>query len=376
MLMVLLVAFVARAGEGPVSITWHRNAVAVSVALNGAGPYSFVLDLGAPHPVVDADVAAFLNPEKLPVPPVEAQGPSGHTVTAQVVRIERFAVGDAMARDVTFLVMDLAPFTALFGERVAGVFSGRELGAEAALDLAHRAFTVRRASEALVLDDTASNTISMLADAAGPPTVSAVLNGRHVRPLAIDTTFGATVGLPEPALTELGLLTPDTPRLTLDAPSDGTATGHTQIRLERVRVAGAEVLEPVCAVLAPGEQPRLGLGFLRHFTATVNFDRGLLRLRPGAKPPLRDPPIVGFGLTPARCDGGEWSVWVAQGSPAARAGLASGDVLVKVDDKSVAHLSYAELAARLEAKEGDGLTVTLSRPGGPHTATLVAERLL
>ena len=33
-MMVLLVAFVARAGEGPVSITWHRNAVAVSVALD------------------------------------------------------------------------------------------------------------------------------------------------------------------------------------------------------------------------------------------------------------------------------------------------------------------------------------------------------
>jgi len=374
--MVLLVGFVARAGEGAVSITVSRNAVGVSVALNGAGPYSFVLDLGAPHPVVDAEVAAFLNFEKLPVPAVEARGFSGEGVRADVVRIERFAVGDAMARDVRFLAMDLGPLTALFGERVSGVFSGRELGAEAAVDLAGRTLTLRRASEALVVDDRASNTVSMVEDAGGVPTVSAVLNGRHVRPVVIDTTFGGTVGVSEPALRELGLLTADTPRLTLAAPCDGVAMGETQIRLERVRVGGAEVLEPVCVVLGPGEAPRLGLGFLRHITATVNFERGLLRLRPGAKPPLRDPGIVGFGLSPARWDGGAWRVWVAQGSPAARAGFASGDVLEKVDDQSVAPLSYGELAARLEAQEGDGVTVTLSRRGGPQTATLVAERLL
>jgi len=375
-LVFLLTTWTAGAGPQPAAFTVQRNAVVVPAAVNGAGPYSFLLDLGAPCPILDSGVAALVGAEKLPLAAVRAEGPSGNTITAEAARIERFTVAGALARDPTFLVMDLAPFTGLLGEEVAGVFSGRELGTEVTLGVAQGAFSLRRASEALLLDERTPNTVALLAGAEDLLTVSAVLNGIHVRPLAIDTTFGGTVGLPEPMLMQLGLLAPHTPRLTLEAASGAEVSGSTQIRLERVGVAGVEVIDPVCAVAEPGEPPRLGLGFLRHFAATANFERGLLRLKPVAKPPLRDPPITGVGLTPARLQEGRWLMWVARGSPAARAGRASGDALLSIAETNIEGLAYPDVARLLATEEGRPLAVTVRQPDGIRTATLSAERLL
>jgi predicted aspartyl protease len=95
-------------GEVPVQLVGPGGAaLVVPVTVNGAGPFSFVLDTGATLTCVDEALAAKLDlPE--PVGTVGYGGTLAGVGRVRLVRIDSLEVGTARATDVQACAIDLA----------------------------------------------------------------------------------------------------------------------------------------------------------------------------------------------------------------------------------------------------------------------------
>ena len=60
-----------------------------------------------------------------------------------------------------------------------------------------------------------------------------------------------------------------------------------------------------------------------------------------------------------------------EGSPAQRAGLKSGDVIVKVDEKDVLGLPLEEVITNITGVPGTSVTLTILSPNTGQTRTVV-----
>jgi len=121
----------------------------------------------------------------------------------------------------------------------------------------------------------------------------------------------------------------------------------------------------------------LGYSFLKHYRIALDYPRRLLWLDPSrgdVAGRLEEYSHPGLQLENV---GGEVRVFaVAEGSPAARAGILAGDVLVALDDESVVGLDVVTVARRLEGAPGTTLLLRLRRGPREWTCRLVRRLLL
>jgi hypothetical protein len=168
---------------------------------------------------------------------------------------------------------------------------------------------------------------------------------------------------------------------------------------ELVRVAGVELRAPGggivarsgmdAAVLAGGlgealaddvgeaVDGLLGYSFLKHHRIALDFPRGLLWLDPSRGDVVdRTEEYSHPGFQLESVDGRVRIVAVAEGSPAARAGIRAGDELVAIDGESVSDLDVVTVARRLEGVPGTALSLGLRRDQREWICRLVRRRLL
>lgn len=175
-----------------------------------------------------------------------------------------------------------------------------------------------------------------------------------------------------------------------------TLTGDEEAEL--VRVTGVELRGPGgsvarsgmdAAVLAGGlgevlavdvGEPvdgLLGYSFLKHYRIALDFPRGLLWLDPSrgdVVDRLEEYSHPGLQLESV---GKEVRIFaVAEGSPAARAGIREGDELMAIDGESISDLDVVTVARRLEGAPGTTLSLGLRRGLREWTCRLVRKRLL
>jgi len=121
----------------------------------------------------------------------------------------------------------------------------------------------------------------------------------------------------------------------------------------------------------------LGYSFLKHYRIALDFPCGLLWLDPSrgdVRDRLEEYSHPGLQLESV---GEEVRIFaVAEGSPAARAGIRVGDQLVAIDGESVSDLDVVAVARRLEGAPGTTLLLGLRRGQREWICRLVRRRLL
>lgn len=142
-------------------------------------------------------------------------------------------------------------------------------------------------------------------------------------------------------------------------------------------VLGGDLGEKLTGDVGEPVDGLLGYSFLKHYRLALDFPRGLLWLDP-SRGDVRDRreeySHPGLQLESV---GEEVRVFaVAEGSPAARAGIRAGDELVAIDGESVSDLDVVAVARRLEGAPGTTLWLGLRRGPREWTCRLVRRRLL
>lgn len=357
-------------------LEFYAGHVLIPVTINGVGPYPCLLDLNAPGPVIDTEVAGFLKLPPLEGVRVTRSTRSGKEIAATAAQVTSMEAGGATARNLAVTTMDLATFKRRLGGPVAGIISGREFGAHLGLDLPAKTIAFSKPETPLAATD--PGVINIQLDASGAPVVNATIDGKHARAFRLDTASAASVSMPESVLRELGLFTEQTPRLELDMPPTGfTYPGQTQVRLETIRVAAAELRDPVCALGGDGEPARIGLGFLCRFRLRIDYDAKLARLEAiDPAQPAFEPPLAGYGIGLWKFNGEYWMIYVARNSSAANAGLVTGGILTTVGAQDLKGMGYDAIAALLEPHGGTKINVSVLQGDDVHSVELVSAALL
>ncbi|MFI5371782.1 MAG: PDZ domain-containing protein [Candidatus Eisenbacteria bacterium] len=135
------------------------------------------------------------------------------------------------------------------------------------------------------------------------------------------------------------------------------------------RVLSADVGEPVHGLL--------GYSFLRHYRVTIDYPRRVLWLDPLPRETDDRPyEYCHVGLQLERRESSVVVTGVLDGSPAERAGIRVGDVLVALDDGTVAERDLIETIRSLEGPPGSRVTLTLRRGAVETRYRLTRKRLL
>lgn len=121
----------------------------------------------------------------------------------------------------------------------------------------------------------------------------------------------------------------------------------------------------------------LGYSFLKHYRIALDFPRGVLWLdssRGDVSDRLEEYSHPGLQLESVREAVRVFAV--AEGSPAARAGIRAGDELVAINGESVSDLDVVTVARKLEGAPGTRLSLRLRRGQREWVCRLVRRRLL
>lgn len=338
-----------------------RGRILVSAWLNGVGPYPFLLDTCVLAPVIAQDAAQLIwLPLKSPSP------------NMTVVDVENFVVADLPPHPVEMALADLSALSERLATPLAGLLPAQMAGLEITIDLAHARASWRPLEQSTL--PKAARTAPLRIEKDGAPMVSVLINGKHLRPLAVDITRPDAIALPESELRAVGAWGDEAPIMTLH-----TADGQTirYLRLAQFRVGDAGMDEPLCAVLPPGNAGRLGIAFLKLFRVTMNFEHGLIALERSDARVFREAPLTGTGASLGRHHAGFWYLDIIEGSPAHHAGLRSGDRLLAVNGVPAAEMArgpgagYDALAPMLSPPPGAIVFLTVGRPDSAHPAGMV-----
>ena len=365
-LTLLAVAEASAADSGTARAILARGRLLAPVQLNGSVPCLMMLDLAARHPVLDPRVAAALRlaPTGDRVTGVD---PLERPIESYTVSVELQPAPGVHHTDAA-LTLDLSALSAWLGTEVGGILPAHLPGYEVTLDFARPTVSWRPLPDAW-LQSAGDDILNMTVSASGAPVVQALLDQQHLQPLQLDLACSTSLALP-PKLVEQLRLPEDTPRMGFQE------TATQMLRLGRVTLGGTELAGPVCTLLPEDTPGRVGLPLLSRFRVTLNYEYGLCRFEPLEGNRMREPAVTGFGMTLHRIEQGYWRVRVAEHSPAARAGIRTGDYLLGAGGRPAGGLTYSAAVAFVGGAEGESRVFSMGRNAAGYQVELTSERLL
>jgi hypothetical protein len=363
-----------------------NKAVFVRVTVN-ARPLWFVLDTGIKPAVVDLAVAKSLGLEL--GHPAAVTGAGKDTVSARFLKSGTVSVvGLEGVSQPLVIALPLEQLANSIGHEFAGLLG---------TDFIRRfVITIDYTRHTLTLHDTTAFTyhgggevLPITFNASGHPLVTAqVIDGG--RPsvsgnFVVDIGSGAGLILNAPFVNSGGFLSPGRPTVNW---IEGRAVGGeiagvvgrvTALRLGRtlidhpVTVFTRVSTGPFASAEAQGD---IGAGILEKFTVILDYSRMRIILEPNAKfPEPQEYNRSGFSLSSSGPDYRTFRVdVVAEDSPAAEAGLQTGDTLVAIDGRPAERYSLSEI--RLMLKDARVCRLTVRRGGSRLDLTLKLRRVV
>ncbi|GAC1302901.1 MAG: hypothetical protein NVSMB19_12500 [Vulcanimicrobiaceae bacterium] len=351
--------------------------VYVDVALNGMGPYHFVIDSGAPDGLLDDEVAREL---RLRVSPHGTVGGVGDgEARAGDASVRTLRVGDRTFAHERFVVTPLrATIGAAEGRRIDGIL-GRDVLARAVTTFDYERSTVVFGSDVRALVRGGATLLPMrVVD--GVPQIDCLI-------AAVAATCNVDTGsrLPVTVLAAFAAAHPQTVPATLSAVGvDGFGLGGPALgrlgRLSALAFGGFVLRDIVCdystqrrgAFANPALGANVGGGVWRRFALTLDYAHRRIALRANAGFDRAEPPdrsglfLVGAGAAVLVLD-------VRPDTPASRAGIAKNDRILAVDGDSVTHTDVPAIRATLTSQPPATVVLRIERAGVAREVVLALD---
>ena len=329
--------------------------------VNGSPPLSFVVDTGATTTSLDPAVAQAAD---------IAAGSKAPLLAAKRIFPEQ-----------VFALASTAYITAMSGHATAGVLGQPQFSRYSlALDF-------DRSRAALLSPDICPSAAARLpiVTAGGLPFVEASIplpDGQQATGLFLIDT-----GQPGPGIVLAAGFVAAHPALLagprLEQPAAGKSPATTLVRLPELRLGSLRLHAPIAAVgTGNGNTDNarlagvLGLEALRRFNLIVNRRYGALFLEPNRHTGDAFEADMSGLLLDTTADGKLVVAAVTPGSPAAAAHVQAGDVLVRMEDKTIAAANLGSVVAALRSAPGETAHAAFERNGKRLRTTLRLKRML
>lgn len=161
------------------------------------------------------------------------------------------------------------------------------------------------------------------------------------------------------------------PRVEVECPSNAVSTDGLDIA-----ILTSDLGEVLTRVVGEPVHGLLGYSFLRRYHVVIDYSNEVMWLTPRRRWDDRPYEYSHVGLQLELADSSVRVMAVAEGSPAARAGIQPGDGVVTIDGIAVADRPLAELARLLEGKPGTSVRLSLRREKREQQYTLRRQKLL
>jgi hypothetical protein len=187
------------------------------------------------------------------------------------------------------------------------------------------------------------------------------------------TAWPALRGLGAPTLTgDVSAELVRVPRIELRGPAG--VVGRSRMDAAVLRGELGDLLAGATGEPADG---LLGYSFLKHFRVALDYPHQVLWLDPTrGDVEDRSEEYSHPGLQLESVGREVWVLAVAEGSPAARAGVRAGDELVAIDGEPTTGTDVVAVSRRLEGAPGTAVRLSLRRGAREWTCRLVRKRLL
>jgi predicted aspartyl protease len=371
-------AFTRGKTETVLPFRFANNHIYVDAKLNGR-TFALLVDTGASN-VITPTAARALKLRS--VGDGQVKGAGELTASASFTRVRSVLVGDVRLNDQLFAVVPLEKLGDVEGVPFHGIL-GYEL---------FKRFVVRvdYPTRTLTLSDAAQGSIANTGVAipfvfnGTVPEVAGSIDGVAAS-FDIDTGSRASVGLNSPFVQRHALrarFKPSVEAVTgwgLGGATRGTVARVRDLRLGSVAIKDVVVdmslqRQGVLSHAAPAGS--IGSGLLKRFVVTFDYQRQRLYLRRHASSGERDA-FDRSGLWINLGEGGFRVDGVVLGSPAARAGIANGDVIVSIDGRTSSSLALDDVRDRLrDAAVGTRVVLTVRSGGRTRDAVIVLRDLI
>ena len=351
-----------------------NNHIYVQATVNGKGPYTFIVDTGG-HTLLGHRVITEAGLTKVGEAPMSGAGDK--TSSGGFVQFSEIAVGGVRLHDqMGFATEVYAP--AIEGIAVDGMV-GFELFRRAAvrIDYGARTMTFFDPRRFVVPRDAGTAVPFRFYDHL--PNVQGMIDDIPAR-MDIDTGSRSELDVTSPTVARHDLRARYAKGVsTITGWGVGGPTHDYVVRLPSVTLGGVKVDAPTAglsedkggSISDPNYEVNVGSGFLKRFVVTFDYAHQMMWLKPITPSPTDAGQFDRAGVWINAEDGGYKIAYVAAGSPAAEAGLAVDDVIVRLDGKAAAAEGLSDARALLRDRPaGSKLEATVRHAGAERAVTV------
>lgn len=379
------VRYLKTPGLARLPFEYRARHVWLKASVNGGPPADFIFDTGASISLLDSSYAAKLGLKTEGRQQGQGAGAVGGASFAVLPSLRVVAAdGDGIeVKDVRVAVLSvngvLAPY---FWQDCAGVigfdFIDRFVDE---IDFDGRVLTLH---DPKTFQHAGPGTAIPMTLAGHTPVVKLKLDGELEGDFRVDVGSGSTVDLHTPFVAKHGLLAKATRFVDAVGGGFGGTFVSRVVRMKQLEVGPYSWTEPLVTLSQAKEGAftsedyagNIGTRILERFKVTLDYERRQMWLEPGKLYPHRDV-MTRTGMQLTRSADTVKVADVLAGSPAERAGLATGDVVTALDGKPILELGLDGVSAILEeGAEGSTHPLAIVRGGKAKKVKLTLKEML
>jgi len=372
--------FVSGQASAEIPFLLASNHIHIPVAVGNSKPLNFVLDSGAGSPVVDSDVAKELGLGT--VGKLEARGAGEGTQEANFVTLPSIKLGDVVVDSVSGATISLKFLNKYEGMPIQGIL-GYDVFSRfvVKIDYENEKLTLYEPSSFKYQGKGESIPITLENN---HPHVKAIVDGQYEGNFVIDCGARSSLTLHTPFVEEHDLLAKTDKKIDV---LGGVGVGGKVIgkatRVKSLQIGDFKIPAPLTnlsaakagAFSSEKTDGNIGGGILKRFTVIFDYGNSRMILEPNANFGYEDNlDMAGLWLT--RENDTTKVDFVIEDSPARKAGIKEGDVVVKINGQPAKDLPLRDIRQTLMSGEGKTVTLIISSEGKERTIDLRLEKLI
>lgn len=348
--------------------------------LGGAKPLNFLLDSGAGMPVLDTEAAKDLGLKT--VGKFEGHGVGEATQEVNLVTLSSIRLGDLVIDSVSAATIGLKPLNKYEGMPVEGIL-GYDIFSRfvVKIDYENQKLTLYEPSSFEYEGKGETLPITLESN---HPHIKAKIDGQYEGNFVIDCGARTSLSLHTPFVQKHDLLAKTGKKLDVFSGIGigGKVMGKVA-RVKSIQIGSFRISAPL-TTLASSEKGafasekidgNIGGGILKRFTVIFDYPNKRMILEPNRNFAYEDNlDMAGLWLTKdndtTRVD------FVIKDSPAAKAGIKEGDLVVKINGQSTKDLLLRDIRKMLKAGEGKNVSLIIGSKGKEKSIELKLEKLI